>query len=124
MIVENDTDARAIWEHVKTSDDGILIVDGSLRAQKWLKKLDYDMDAAVIDLALDDGDGVSLTEIIRRQESIRSIEKGCMIFWFTGWPITQTLETMQKDLGVTAIFRKPMEPIGLINTVKGYLGAI
>jgi CheY-like chemotaxis protein len=121
LIVENDLDFLAIWHHVQETDDAILALSGSISAQKHLKKIDYDVDAAIIDLALEDGDGVTLTETIRRNESIRSIQKPCLIFWFTGYPMSETLEKWKDELGVTEIFTKPMDPISLINQVKGYM---
>jgi DNA-binding response OmpR family regulator len=121
LLVENDPDTLSLWDFVGESNDCLLLCDGSLSAQKHMKKINYDVDACILDLALEDGDGISLTEIIRRNESIRSIEKECLIFWFTGYPITKTLETMKAELRVTEIFMKPMDPITLINRVKGYL---
>ena len=121
LIVENDSDTLTLWQYVQNTHDVLLLCDGSLSAQKHLKKIDYNIDAAILDLALEDGDGISLTEIIRRNESMRSLEKGCKIFWFTGYPINKTLERLKTELKVTEIFMKPMDPITLINRVKGYL---
>ena len=121
MLVENDPDTLTLWGMIQETQDVLLLCDGSLSAQKHLKKIEYDVDACVLDLALEDGDGITLTEIIRRNESMRSIEKGCLIFWFTGYPVNATLERLKAELRVTEIFLKPLDPITLINRVKGYL---
>jgi DNA-binding response OmpR family regulator len=121
MIVDNSPDILELWKYVQGEHDALFLVRGSLSAQKYLNGINYEIDAIVTDIAMEDGDGVTLTEIIRRNESIRGIEKNCLVFWFTGFPITRTLENLKAELGVTEIFMKPMDPIELIGRVKGYL---
>lgn len=121
MIVDNDASTLELWKYVQVNSDAILLARGGIVAQRELKNINYEIDAVVTDIAMDDIDGVTLTEHIRRNESIRSISPGCLIFWFTGFPINQTLANLKAELRVTEIFMKPMDPLELIHRVKGYI---
>lgn len=121
MIVDNDADTLALWRMIHDNRDAIWILRGGMSAQRELRKIDYEIDAVITDLAMDDIDGITLTEHIRRNERIREKENQCLIFWFTGFPVTKTLENLKADLNVTEIFLKPMDPQSLIERVKGYL---
>jgi CheY-like chemotaxis protein len=120
MIVENDPNVRTLWEFTKTSDDAIFIMSSGISALRQLNQIDYDVEAVIIDLMLPDIDGMTVTENIRRNESIRNVEP-CMIFWFTGYDVNETLERARQEYDVAAIYQKPMDLAELIVAVKGHL---
>lgn len=121
MIVENDPDVLLLWQYTQVSSDAVFYCEGGISALKQLSRIHYKVEAIIIDLMLGDMDGVTLTEQIRRNESIRSLEYPILIFWFTGYDMNATLLKAKTDLKVTEIFIKPMAPDKLLNQVKGYL---
>jgi CheY-like chemotaxis protein len=123
MIVSNAVDNKALWELVKMTNDAIWSVHGGLSALARLKEIDYDIDVVVTDLAIDDIDGISLTEHIRRNESIRSKAHGCLIFWMSEHTINPTILKSKMELKVMEIFSKPMTPASMLARVKGYLSS-
>jgi CheY-like chemotaxis protein len=120
MVIDNDADIKAFLDHVQNSHDAIWLPGGGIAAQKRLNQIDYEVDAIITDLALDDIDGISLTEYIRRNESIRNKPQS-LVFWMTAYPISQTLENLKAKYKVTEIFMKPLEPVDMIEKVKAYL---
>ena len=121
MIVDNAADVDSLWKYAQTTPDAIFLVSGGISAQRRLKQINYEIDAVVTDLVLDDLDGVTLTEIIRRNEKIREIDCCCLIFWYTDYPVNETLRSLQTKYDVTEIFTKPTDPIQIIEKVKAYL---
>jgi CheY-like chemotaxis protein len=122
MVVDNDADVKAFLAHAQRSHDAVWLPGGGIAALRRLNEVDYDIDAVVTDLTLDDVDGITLTEHIRRNESIRSKDRGCLVFWFTSYPINETIENLKAKHRVTEIFVKPMTPTDIISRVKSYLG--
>lgn len=121
MIVSNALDNNALWKLIQKSGDAIWSVQGALSALKRLKEIDYEIDAIVMDLALDDLDGIGLTEQIRRNESIRSKVQGALIFWMSGHTINPTILRAKVELSVMEIFLAPINPESLLAKVKAYL---
>lgn len=121
MIVDNAVDVDNLWHYVKDTQDAIFVVSGGISAQRRLQQINYDLDAIITDLTLDDVDGITLTEHIRRNESIRGLKKNCLIFWFTKYPLNDTLRKLQLKYNVTEIFSKALDPIEIITKVKAHI---
>jgi CheY-like chemotaxis protein len=121
MIVSHDQPDLPLWEIVQRTGDAIWNPKGGLNALKRLNEINYDIDAVVMDLELEDHNGFRLTEDIRVNESIRNREKGCLIFWMTKYTINPTTLKKKSELRVMEIFLKPMTAPAIVERVKRYL---
>jgi CheY-like chemotaxis protein len=122
MVVDDDLDILPLYELIGDIPDTIITIQtGGLNALKTLHALDYQVDAVICDLSMPDIDGLSLTTLIRRNEDIRSMEKQIEIFWFTGYPIDDTLLEAKVKYSVREIFVKPTPPDVMVQKVKEYL---
>ncbi len=93
---------------------------------KRLHQLNYNVNAIILDISLEDGSGRQLTEHIRNHESNYGRTKKIPIFWYSGWkinlndtydPITQTFYAC----GVVKLFVKPVSPIDMFKEITTYL---
>ena len=122
MIVDDDLDVLPLYEIAGESEDTLLTIQtGALSALKHLDALGYQVDAVILDLSMPDMDGIALTRQIRRNEEIRGTDKPIKIFWFTGYPINDTINAAGKQYKITEIFQKPESPVDIVNRVKQYL---
>src|SRR5689334_17967353 len=104
MLVDDDADIMPLFAYAaKIEDMIILILQGGYSALKALARLNYEVDAVILDLSMPDIDGINLTEQIRNNESIRSRPQAIPIFWQTGWPVNATLENAKSRYGVIGI---------------------
>lgn len=129
MIVDDDLDMAPLYEYAGNVSDLIFAIKGGgLSALRHLNDINYDVDAVIIDLSMPDMDGLTLTEQIRRNESLRSKAAPIRIFWFTGWPFNpdnpvDPITLAKADCNVERIFTKPATPMEIINEVKQQLNA-
>jgi CheY-like chemotaxis protein len=122
MIVDDDLDILPLYEMIGDIPDTILTIQtGGFSALKTLDALNYQVDAVICDLSMPDLDGLSLTQLIRRNEEIRSVQHPMEIFWFTGYPINSTLETAKTTYRVREVFVKPTTPDVMVDKVREYL---
>lgn len=127
MVVDDDLSTLPLYEHVAKSDDTIITIQkGGLSALRFLDSINYDVDAVIVDLSMPDMDGITLSQEIRRQEHLRSINHPVMIVWFTGWQFNpddpnDPLLVAQAEYDVKKICRKPCLPIDLIREVNQML---
>lgn len=124
MIAEDNLNVLPLYEMIGNIPDTIITIQcGGLSALRMLHTLNYTIDAAVIDLAMADRDGISVTKDIRRQEDIRQKAHPIQVFWLaTGDTINRdTILRAKIDYKVTEIFVKPIDPQDIVHRVKAYL---
>ena len=127
MIIDDDLDCLPLYEMIDTIPDTILTVQtGGLMALDMLHRLNYDVDAVVLDLCMPDRDGLSVTRDIRREENIRSKVRPIEIFWMTSWDTDhdETLKAARQKYGVRKIFEKPVDAEYVVRSVKDCLECI
>lgn len=83
--------------------------------ERTLARRNYNVDAVVLDISLEDGSGREATDAIREKEPYYGHPKQIEIFWYTGWPIdlNNSYDPMVQTFyacGVQTIFRKPFPP--------------
>lgn len=124
MIADNELDTLPLYEMIHTVPDTVITIqNGGLSALRMLSKLNYDVDAIVMELVMSDLDGLSLTKEIRREEEIRSRRNPILLFWLTGEDVhnNPTLMAAKGIFRITAVFYKPQDPADIIYSVKQYL---
>lgn len=124
MVAQENLDILPLYEMIANIPDTVIAIqNGGLSALRMLDKLNYAIDAAVIDLAMSDRDGISVTKDIRREEDIRQKQNPIKIFWLsTPDGISRsTILQAKTDYKVTEIFLKPCNPADIVLRVKGYL---
>ena len=126
MFVDDDLDMIALYEHAAaTTDTMIAVQTGGLSALKLLNSFHYNIDAIVIDLSLPDIDGITLTQQIRTNESLRSISP-IPIFWWTCYPYDEkstndSIVSAARRLNVIDVFKKPEDVIEIVKKVHARL---
>lgn len=127
MLVDDDVDQLDLWELISKTEGVILSIrKGALSALEWLERVNYDIDAIVMDLSMPDMDGLTLTREIRNNENIRSKRNPILIFWFTGWqydadnphnPVT----IAEKEFGIRKVWYKgtqDSDPVQILHEVR------
>lgn len=129
MFVDDDVDMIPLYEMIGRIDDTLITVrKGGLSALSFLHDLNYEVDAVILDLSMPDMDGITLTEQIRRNESLRGKRTPIAIFWFTGWEYdadnpADPIALAKEENKVEKIFRKPIAATDILHEVKSYLNA-
>jgi CheY-like chemotaxis protein len=129
MFVDDDLEMEPLYQYACRVNDLIFAVKGGgLSALRHLNDINYDIDAVILDLSMPDMDGITLTENIRRNESIRSKAVPIRIFWFTGHPFdidnpVDPITLAMNENQVEEIFTKPLAPVDLVTRVKEHLNA-
>lgn len=120
LFADDDLDLLRLVEHCGGTPDTIITNSGGLTALRSLDALNYEVDAAILDLSMPDRDGVSVTQDIRREESIRSKAHPMRIFWLTGVDVVNdpTLMDAKEKYHVQEVFIKPVFPELIIERVK------
>lgn len=124
MIAEDNLDMLPLYEIIGNIPDTIITIQtGGLSALRMLDRLNYAVDAAVIDLAMADRDGLSVTKDIRSQEDLRQKAHPIMLFWLTVPDMANmpTILEAKTRLRVTEIFLKPHNPQDIVFKVRDYL---
>lgn len=124
MVVDDDMDQMAMWELCGDIPDTIIAIKkGGISALEFLNDFNYDVDAVVMDLSMPDMDGITLTRQIRSNEDIRGRRNSIKIFWYTGFPVGQTIRTAREKYKVEEIFTKPAFPPEVVQKVRERLNA-
>lgn len=121
MIADNELDVLPLYEMIAQIPDTIITIqNGGLSALRMLNRLNYDVDAVVLELAMSDLDGLSVTAEIRREEDIRQKRNKIKIFWLTGEDVHNdpTLMDAKVNLKVQEVFYKPQDPRDIVYRVK------
>ena len=124
MVVDDDMELLPMWElSGQVPDTLIAIRKGALSALEFLDGLNYDVDAVICDLSMPDMDGITLTKQIRRNEDIRGMPGRIKMFWYTGFPVGETIEMAKEKYRVEEIFKKPQFPGDVVQEVRARLEA-
>lgn len=124
MIVDDEIDLLPLFEHFATVTDVLWIESRGIKVLDKLDRINYDIDAVILDLSMPDRDGLTVTADIRAQENLRSKVNPILIFWYTGTEVEgdPTLMAAKEDLNVKGVFIKGrVEPLEVFNRVKAII---
>lgn len=124
MIVDDDLELVPLYEIIGQIPDTILTIQtGGHSCLRTLDRLNYEIEAVVLDLSMPDKDGLSVTKEMREQEELRLKDHPIRIFWLTGWDVQNdpTLSEAAERYGVTEVIKKPISPQDIVYKVKRYL---
>lgn len=127
MIVEAGLEQLPFYEYAaRTAVTVFIIKQGALSALKYLYDINYDIDAVILNLALPDMNGFTLTKEIRAGEMLRAKRAPIPIFWITAHPFdsknpSDTITELKAKYYVADIFKTSVEPVEMVKTVKAYL---
>ncbi len=125
MTVDSATSLPAVAAAFETNPNIIVYRThkGQYSALDGLHELDYAVDAIIIDLILPRGDGISLTEEIRRNEALRKKQPPIPIWWVTDVEFDpedplHPFAKLYKANHVSGLFFKPVDPVKIIWSVR------
>ena len=124
MFIDTDIDRKAMAEALRFEPITVLAVSkGGQSALEQLHEQNYEVDAIVMDLALQDMDGYSLTRTIRTNEILRNLEP-IPIFWVKPSELRSdnySLLKFKEEFGIIEVLDEPNDAVQTLKIVKEYL---
>lgn len=119
MLVDPYADTLALAKHPPINDTTLFIANhGGFDALSYLHKIEYHVDAIVVNLSMPDIDGIRFTRLVRENEQLLGKAKPIDIYWLTDWPPSQIYSDSVDEFNVKMFIRNPYNVLDLIQQVR------
>lgn len=123
LVIDDNPEMKPLMEMAADIEGSteIEVLENGLNAVAYLDE--HEADAVLVDLAMPAFDGISTVQEIRRNEQIHPNREPVHLAFFTAHIIDNVVREVMKDNTVEKVFRKPCDPVELIQSVKEWIGA-